>query len=226
VSLVHHAARGRSHGRLRGLRALVLFGLGFFILSGIGSAISAAVAPRTKALCLPYRPCGMPPVAPATTNESAWRSRRYGYVVHYPGDEATPVQRTAAGVVLETQLQDSSTAAIIIEGGQVPADRAIRDQVSSLSALSAVGRDSSPARQILGASVGYQPGLGVPFVGDLAAPQGVQQPVSIASESATRAGLTITATVIGSPHDSGPNSFLYQLADQIINTVTWPGSAG
>ena len=57
------------------------------------------------------------------------------------------------------------------------------------------------------------------FRGDLAGPQGVSQSVEIAIEAATNGQRTLIATVLAPTQHAGPQSAMYALADQIINSV-------
>ena len=156
---------------------------------------------------------------------TVWRSSRYGFTVEYPRDQASIAEQGDAGLILQTSLQDGTTGAILIDAapaGQSTLSQAILGELHGLQGISQVAVDSNPAHQLLGASVGYEPGLGATYSGDFTAPQGVGQPASLAMEAATDGHLTVTATVIAGLRDAGAQSFLYQLADQIINSVQWP----
>jgi hypothetical protein len=225
----HHHLRGHSHGRLRGRWTLALFVVALGLVVGAGAAVASALGPTTKPLCQPYRECGAPPrVTHALVDETVWRSRRYGYTIEYAGDEASVTGQDPGGLILETRLDGGATGAVVIDALPASAaspSQAIAHQLGGLQGVSAIARDADPAHQLLGPSVGYLSGAGSTYVGDLPSPQGVGQPVSLASEAASDGHLVIAVTVVGPVHDSGPNSLLYQLADQIINSVRWPGSA-
>jgi hypothetical protein len=225
----HHHLRGDSHGRLRGRWTLALFVVALGLVVGAGAAVASALGPTTKPLCRPYRECGAPPqVTHELVNQTVWRSPRYRYSVEYPGDEASVSGQDPGGLILETRLDGGATGAVVIDALPASAgspSQAIAHQLGSLQGISAIARDTDPAHQLLGPSVGYLSGTGNTYVGDLAAPQGVGQPVSLASEAASDGHLVIAVTVVGPPHDSGPSSLLYQLADQIINSIRWPESA-
>jgi hypothetical protein len=218
--------RGRSHGRLHRTRGLLAFLGGFFVLMIVGGAISAALAPKTKALCVPYRPCGAPPrTVQGVISESVWRSSRYGYTLEYSPQEMAIAEHDPGGLILAPHL--NGTAAIVIDGfpaSQVSASSAIPRQLGELRGLSGAAADPDPAHELLGASVGYHAGVGRTEVGNLNAPQGPGQPVQMASEAAQHGALVVAVTVIASPKSSGPSSGLYQLADQVVNSVKWPGA--
>ena len=224
MSAIAHR-RGRSHGRLHRTRGLLAFLGGFLGLMIVVGAISAALAPRTKALCVPYRPCGMPPRAVhPVISESVWRSSRYGYTLEYSAQEMSIAEHDPGGLILAPKM--NGTMAIVVDGfraSQVSVASAIPHQVGELQGLSGVSDDPNPAHELLGASVGFHIGAGRTEVGSLSAPQGPGQPVQMASEAAQHGALVVAVTVIASPKSSGPNSVLYQLADQVINSVKWPG---
>ncbi len=222
-----HQHRGVSHGRLRAHRLLVLFVGGFGLILVAGTAAAGLMAPRQTAECQSARLCGVTPRTPQPlVSNTRWRSLHFGYSVEYPGNEASVAAQDGEGMMLQSKLQDGSTGIILIQaaGSNVSPAQAIKAQVGSLQGVSQVALNSNPAAQLLGSSVGYVAGVGGTYTGDLAAPQGVGQPVSIASEAAGHGSLTVTATVVAPVRDSGASSFLYQLADQVINSVTWPGA--
>ncbi len=228
-TIVEHTHRGRTHGRLGARRILAYFVLGFALLVGVSAVVGGLTHTASKPLCLPYSPCGKPsPLVRPVVDETVWSSPRYAYRVLYPPDVAKITGRDARGIILDVALPGGSAGALIINaerGGIGQAASVVKGELAGLSGLTAVAADANPSRTILGAGVGYHAGVGATFIGDLAAPQGVQQPVDISAVAASVGGLTVTVTVLGSVHDSSPNGPLYQVADQVINEVRWPGSA-
>jgi hypothetical protein len=89
-----------------------------------------------------------------------------------------------------------------------------------------VAPDTSAADQLLGGGVGYRPGLGRVFIGYFVAPQGVGEPVALASEAATDGATTVSVVVGGPASEAGPRSFLYALGDAIINSIRWGRNGG
>lgn len=51
------------------------------------------------------------------------------------------------------------------------------------------------------------------------------QPANLALQDASDGHVTVAVTVVGAAPDARPDAFLYQVADQIINSVRWPGGA-
>lgn len=220
----HHHLRG-GHGRLRH-RLLIYFVVGFGLILGLG-AVGAIVGGPSEHLCQPYKPCGLPRVTRPLVNETVWRSRRYGFTLEYPGNEASISQQDATSVTLQTSLSDGTTGTILIQGssGTSPA-RAIHSQIANLTGVAQLATNTLPADQLLGPGVGHRPGDGQVFTGFFASPQGVGNQVALASEAATSSGVTVSVTVGGASSDTGANTFLYLLGDQIINSIRWPGGSG
>ena len=222
---LRHQQRGLSGGHLRSRRLLVWFVIGFGSIVALSAGASALAAPSAPAQCQPYRPCGSPPPRHRLIDAQVWRSSRYGFTIEYPGDQASIAEQGDAGLILQTKLPDGSTGAILIEAaptGPGSPLQAIAVQLHSLQGVSQLAVDGNPADQLLGAGVGYRPGVGATYSGDFNAPQGVGQPASLAIEAATDGGLTVTGTVVAPSRDAGAQSYMYQLADQIINGVRWP----
>ncbi|MGO9752932.1 MAG: hypothetical protein ACLP8S_05355 [Solirubrobacteraceae bacterium] len=229
MSARHDQRRGVSRGRLRAPRLLAVFLISLGLIVGAGAAAATLLAPTTKPLCQPYHPCGSPPQAVhPLIDQTLWRSSSFGFSAEYPGAQTSVAGHNGGGVMLTTKLPDGSTGTILIQGiptAQATPAQAITAQLHGLQGVSQIAADSDPSDQLLGASVGYRSGAGAVYSGDLAAPQGVGQPISLAAEAASDGHLTIAVTVAAPPRDSGPSSYLYQLADQIINSVVWPGGA-
>jgi hypothetical protein len=220
---VHPHLRG-GHGRLRH-RLLVVFGAGFALIIGLAVLGAAVGAPTTKPLCRAYRPCGPPRMMRPLVNQTVWRSRAFGFSVEYPGNLVTVASQDAGSLTLQADLGNGDTGTILIQGYSravgSPA-RAISSQLSNLTGVTQVARDTNVADQLLGSSVGYQPGEGRVSIGYFAAPQGVGQPVALATEAATDGSVTVSVTVGGPSTETGPKSLLYALGDQIINSIRWP----
>ncbi len=217
----HHHLRG-SPGRL-GHRLLIYFAIGLALVIGLG-AVGAIVGGPSEHLCKPYQPCGPTRVARPLVNETVWRSSRFGYTLEYPASEASIAQQGSAGLVLQSHLPDGNAGTILVQGSPAASPaQAIHNQLSTLTGVTQLATDTLPADQLLGGGVGYRPGAGQVFTGFLSAPQGVGNQVSLATQAATSGGVTISVTVAGASSDAGPNSFLYQLGDQVINSIRWPG---
>lgn len=225
---ISHELRAVTKGRLGSRRALIGFVLALAMIIGVGVAIVAIVAPSTKPLCQPYRPCGRPVVLPKPlVNQTVWRSSLYGFTLEYPGDQLQIASQDGAGVALGAQLKDGTSAIIILHGqpaSQGSPSQAITQELG-LIGIGSLAADTNPADAVLGGGVGHQAGAGGAFVGTLASPQGIDVNEGIASEAATNGNLTIVATAIAVTSDAGPQGAPYQLADAVINSVRWPGSS-
>lgn len=220
---VHPHLRG-GHGRLRH-RLLVVFGAGFALIIGLAALGAAVGAPQSKPLCRPYRPCGPPRSMRPLINQTVWRSRRFGFSVEYPANLVTVASQDAGSLTLQADLRDGNTGTILIQGYShavgSPA-QAISSQLANLTGVTQLARDANTADQLLGSSVGYQPGEGRVSIGYFTAPQGVGEPVALATEAASDGSITVSVTVGGPSSDAGPRSLLYALGDQIVNSIRWP----
>jgi hypothetical protein len=217
--------RARGGGRL-GAKLLLAFALGFGVIIGLGVAIVALVAPSTKPLCQPYKPCGSPPRANSPLIRfTVWRSPQYGYTLEFPGSVANIAQQLPDGVVLNVSLASGNTAAIVVRAAptaQVSPSSAVTKLIGSLNVVSQVGTDPDPAHALLGGGVGHRLGAGGAYVGSLSSPQGVSSDAGLAAQAATDGRLTIAALSVGALSDTGAQSELYALTDFIVNTVRWP----
>ena len=220
--LAARAPRAPSAGRL-GRWILHAFVLLFLILIGLSILTTLVAAPVTTSPCSTGQPCGAPPSVPAVIRETAWHSPQYGFSLDYPASVVKVSQQAPGAVTLATNVSGHS-GTVVIHGfpATVTPVQAISDQVSGLKGVSQLARDGNSAHQLLGAGVGYVPGAGRAYVGDLTAPQG-SQPAAVVSEAASNGHITVSATVVGATSATGRRSGLYALADLIINGVRWPG---
>ena len=194
----------------------------FFGLIGFSILTTLLASPATTSTCSSGKPCGAPPTVKPVVQETPWRSSQYGFSLQYPASVAKASQQTPSGLVLMTNVNGHS-GTLVIKGfaATTPPAQAISKQVSGLKGISQLAHDGNSAHQLLGAGVGYRPGAGSAYVGDLTAPQG-NQPASLVSEAASNGDVTVSATVVGTTSSTGPDSDLYALGDLIINSVRWP----
>ena len=223
-----HFHRARSHGRLRVRRTLAIFAVTFAVIVGVGAALTSTQAPIRHAACPPVQPCGVPaaPVKPLVAL-SVFKSAQSGFSLEYDGSLLTVAHRDGAGVTLQVQFKDGTTGAMNVQAARgLSPSEAIAERVKLLNgSISQLARDGDPADELLGAEIGLRSGSGAVYRGDLASPQGVSQSVQIAIESATNGRTTILATVLAPTQHAGPQSELYAIADQIINSVRWSAGA-
>lgn len=223
-----HHRRGLSHGRLRVRGAAAVFGLTFLLIIGAGAGLTSGVTPTLHSVCRPLHPCGVPPhVVRPLVALSVWRSPASAFSLEYDGSLFGIAAQSGAGVSLGIRFKDGTSGLVIIRAqpGSSPT-AAIGDRINALGGtVTQLARDTAPADQLLGAGVGFRSGSGAVYKGVLAGPQGVSQSEVVALESAVVNGVTITATVVAPASHSGPQSGLYSLADQVINSVKWPAGA-
>ncbi len=219
-----HHSRAGSQGRLRIRRTLAIFVVTFAVIVGVGAALTSVQAPTRHPACPPVQPCGVPaPTAKPLVALSVFKSAQSGFSLEYDGSLLTIVHQDGAGVTLRVQFKDGTTGAMNVQAAPgLSPSAAIAARVKLLQgSISQLARDDDPADELLGAEVGQRSGSGAVFRGDLAGPQGVSQSVQIAIESATNGQRTLLATVLAPTQHAGPQSDMYALADQIINSVRW-----
>ena len=217
-------ARGESSGQLGRRRLLIGFGICFAVILGVAGGVAALSAPGPRAtLCQPYRPCGAPPTLPKPlVNEELWHSPDFGFSVEYPGDQLSVAAQGGSGVALKT-----SNGRVLLGIQGRPAEQgslsaAISAELDALkSNVLGLASDTDAANALLGSNVGHRGGRGRSYVGYLAGPQGVRQPVRIAIQSASDGAVTITVTAVIASADPNYIRGVYQLADAVFNTVTW-----
>ncbi len=223
-----HHFRAHSRGRLRIRGMLAIFVVAFAVIIGVGAALTSSRAPTRHAACPPARPCGVrvAPVKPLVAL-SVFKSPQSGFSLEYDGSLLSVDHREKAGVTLGVQFNDGTTGALNVQAapGLSPA-AAIAARVKLLrGAVSQLARDDDPAEALLGPAVGLRSGGGEVFKGELEGPQGVSQSVEVAIEAATNGRMTLIATVLAPTQHSGPQSAMYSIADQVINSVKWSGTA-
>jgi hypothetical protein len=202
-----------------------VFAVVFAVIVGLAALGTAVGTPSNQPLCRPYKPCGPPRAVQPLVNQTVWRSRRYGFSLEYPSGALSVSQQDAGSLTLQADLGNGNTGTILIQGSSVgagPPANAISRQIGNLTGVAQLGADTNSADQLLGSSVGYQPGQGRVYTGYFTAPQGVGQRVALASEAASDGTITVSVTVGGPADQAGPTSLLYALGDQIINSVRWP----
>jgi len=222
---IRHQLRALTAGRLGGSGTVVAFIAGFVAVIGIGVAVVAIVAPSTKPLCQPYKPCGTPPRAgPPMINFTLWRSPQFGYTLEYPSNVATVAQQSSDGLTFGVKLQNGDQATIIVRAAstsQVSPSQGVTNLLGNLNGVTQIASDPSAADQILGATIGHRPGTGGAYVGSITSPQGVSNSAGLGAEAATDGRVTIVAVAVGAQSDAGTQTELYDLADFILESVQW-----
>jgi hypothetical protein len=230
------AARGSFPGRLTpaeghwsGARRLLPYAAGLALVGGIAVAIGALTAPPgPKARCRPHVPCGAPPIFPqfVTTlpGYTPWQSSAFGFWLRYNGAHwSVPSGGSAPDHVV---LEDSGSGSLVIVHGASsssasPAEE-IGAEVNSLrSNLLGFTSDTNPDDQVLGTNVGFVPGPGGVYTGTIATSQGPQAPVAVAVVAAAQRGVTISVEVLALGGDPNVKAFVYDQADDIINSIKW-----
>jgi hypothetical protein len=213
----------RSGSRLTRVKRLLFVGVGFIVtLAVIGAVVGASAPPDQKPRCDADKPCGEPPSSPAALrSETHWAAKGLGVALDYdPGqwkvevDQADTLQLTSklAGLVLIVQVERTSNAPSAM----------VDERVSSLGKR-VLGMEIDPdkATRILGPAVGHVDGAGRAYVGALDTPQGVQQQLKFALLASTQRGVGVKVTALTDEQEPARRKSVYQLADAVINSVTW-----
>jgi hypothetical protein len=216
------------HGGRFGRGILRFFIAGLVITIGLAALGAVLGGPKKKAVCPTSAPCAAPPrLSQPLEHDAIWHSSQYGFSVLYPSGLLSVAQQSASHLTLEIPtLNDGSSGLIFIDA--TPASggssaQAIVNQIDSLNGLGQVGVDDSSADALLGPGVGYRAGVGQVFTGYETAPQGVGQPLTLASQAATDGHVIIAVTVVGPATHVGPMTGAYALGDEVINGIQWPG---
>jgi len=212
-----------SGSRLTRVKRLLFVGVGFIVaLAVIGAIVGAAAPPDQKPRCDADKPCGEPPSSPAPVrSETHWTARGLGVALDYdPGqwkvevDQADALQLTSklAGLVLIVQVERSTSGPSALVDERV---KSLGERVLGLEV------DPDKATKILGPAVGHVDGAGRAYVGALDTPQGVQEQLKFALLASTQGGVGVKVTTLTDEQDPGRRKSVYQLADAVLNSVTW-----
>jgi hypothetical protein len=210
--------------RLSRARRLIFVFVGFIVVLGIiGAIVGSSAPPAEQPRCTDDNPCGEPPSqARPLQVATQWKSTATGVALEYDGgrwgvdtDEAGVLQLTSkvAGLILVVQTERSNDNANALLKSR-------RDDLSKR--VLGLELDSAKSSNILGPAVGHVDGAGKAYVGAIDSPQGVQQDLKFAILSSTQKGVGIKVTVLTDEADPARRQQVYQLADTVLNTVTWP----
>jgi hypothetical protein len=207
-------------------RSRVLAFAAFIVILGISAGVISAVAPaQQRARCQGPGQCGIPPQLPAPLRTQAvWRSSRFGFALEYAPAEWRIQNQGPAGVELVSRV---APVDLVVEGGNSSSPRALLEaKVSDLrSRLLGFARDPAAADTILGSAVGYRNGAGGAYVGAIDTPQGVSDQVLVSVLSASSNNVGVVATTVTDETSPSLRRQVYLLADDVLNSVTWPGES-
>lgn len=115
---------------------------------------------------------------------------------------------------------------LVIQGAAHATDPAtlVASEVGSLkSNVLGLAQDPTRADQILGPEVGYRYGAGGAYTGAIDSPQGVTDQVFVTVQAATSNSLGVVVTTLSTETTGSVRRQMYGLADEVLNTVSWPG---
>jgi hypothetical protein len=219
------APKHRVHRRERILtRARVRAVAAFVVVVVAATAAVGAVAPRKlAAFCSPNKPCGVPPrLAAPLRSEATWRSPALGFTVEYSSQQWKIGQQGPDGVELTSTVAPLD---IDIHGtSAAPPSELLAARLSGLkSNVLGLARDPTAADMILGPEVGYHYGAGGAYVGAVDTPEGVTDQALVTVQAASAGRVGIVVTTLTDETRAGLRKQLYGLADEVNNTITWPG---
>lgn len=214
------------------LSSPLLLGVFLGVLAGVfavGAVALAAASPSgAKLACKPGRVCTPPPiVVPELTTQLVWHST-VGVRAEY--DRSWKVVEVGPQVL---KLRDANIvlwiAAVPTAGASLASlyqqrIDALRRDVPDLA------EDTKPVHHLVGAEIGYVPGLGDAFEGALVRPPRAH--VSALVLAARRGDIGIVASIttekvdwVGSRFAEGTTAVdLFSLADLVLNSVRWPSA--
>jgi ribosomal protein L32 len=226
VSLRATPKRAAAPGRRILTRGRVLAFVTFLVILGASAGVIGAVAPASpRPRCQGIGQCGAPPALPAPLRTlTVWRSSTYGYALEYSTAEWKVRNQGPGGLDLASRV---APVELVIQGGRFATAHALlQAKVSQLrSQLLGFTRDPAVEDTILGSAVGYRAGAGQAYVGAVDTPQGVQDQVLLSVLAATANGVGVVATTVTDETSPALRRQVYLLADNVLNTVTWPGEA-
>lgn len=210
------SARRRAGAFLAALSATV--GAGFLI------AVVAAAAPRA-APCAAHAQCGSPPVLPVFPGYTRWRSPALGYSLRYGIGDWRVLDQTGTGVTLQSHDGFSQLSVDAAPAGAAGVSALRARRLGELQRqLLGLAPDTSPSDELLGPLVGLRAASASGYVATVSSPQGPQSPVliSLLGSADSRISLLVTVIVAAGNEDQRKNA--YQSADDIINSIQWPGT--
>jgi hypothetical protein len=198
----------------------------FLGLTALAAVIVAAIAPpKLQARCSGTKPCGVPPtLAQPLHSEKVWRSSALGFALEYSPQNWTVGQQGPAGIELESRVVPLD---LTIQGAPQATNPAalLATELGKLkSNILGLTQDPSTADQILGPEVGYHYGAGGAYTGAIDSPQGVSDQVFVTVLAATSNSLGVVVTTLSTETSTSNRRKDYSIADEVLNTVTWPGS--
>jgi hypothetical protein len=215
------------HGAASNRQRLLVSGAALGALLAAAFASGALAAPGAPAPpCKPGVPCAIPPTGPSTPPRyTAWRSSGLGFSLRYNDHEWSPSSTSPDQLVLEpTGDRIGRLTVKAVRSSRASPASLLAGEVASLRGqLLGLASDPAPGDQLLGTNVGFRPGPGAVYTGTTSTPQGPQDPVALAIVAAGNGRISIVVTAVGAVNDVIERTDLYQSADDIINSVQWPG---
>ena len=212
-----------SDGRL-GRRGLFGGGLGAFAtILIVAYQVIRLLAPHpAPPPCAPGGPCGAPPQGSALAEQTTWRSGALGFAFDYDPNLWTVDSQSAHAVVLRSN-ETGSPFFVWVDAvgasGARPEDL-VATRVQDLgNTILGLAQDTSARGQILGPAIGYLPGVGARYDGQVDTPQGPGGRVAVAVMAATDGRITAVVSVVT---DAAASRRAFAQADSMLNTFLWP----
>lgn len=216
---------GGGYGRSRlGGRGLLGGGLGTLVFIVIVAyQIIRAIAPSPPAApCPAGQPCGAPPQGEQLVSEQVFRSADLGFEFSYDPRTWSISSQDARGAILETTEPGRPFWLWIsaVPAGQASPSALLAGRVGGVGkGVIGLARDTNPGDEILGPALGYVPGVGARYAGQVDTPQGPGGAVTVAILASTDGRITAVASVVT---DAGAMRQALQRTDSVLNTFRWP----
>ncbi len=199
------------------------------VLAATAAVIVAPGPPRAR--CPRGGQCGAPPSVPRAVTGllpgySGWRSPGLGYSLRYLTGQWTVARQSASEVVLQAS---DGVGQIAVAGAPASAPGEIAELLSDRrSALAAsllgLAPDSAAEHQILGPNLGLVSGVAAVYRATTDLPQAPGTPVSVVLLGARAGAIALVASVISPANDPGEQSVIFSEADDVLNSITYPGT--
>jgi hypothetical protein len=154
---------------------------------------------------------------------TVWTSTKFGFSLEYDDGLWTVEKEDAGGLILSA---GNGALVVFVQGFEArtgPPKQLVQSGVNGLQDLVlGLTEENDPSRQLPGRPiVGYRPGVAALLNGTLNSPQGPTTDVALVVIASTDDTISIRTTVLVNQRvrDRG-----FQVADGVLNSITWPGS--
>jgi hypothetical protein len=222
---LHH--RGEIESQLRAHHVIVAFAAGLIVLAVATLVAVILLKPaHARPPCAFGQPCPPPQGAPRALRGTVWKSSA-GPQVEYDADTWSPASKKGDSIIFEGVNIDGLL--YVITSKSTDYRSLYRDELGSLKDKFNLVESHSAARTLLGPNVGYQPGIGADFCGNVTSDQGGTIPVDTIAMAASKDGVSaffalVTTDCSKTNNDQKTPFYADDLraGDTLLNTFRWP----